>query len=51
MQDFIDIRKGTNSIYALKKCLRFIKDSILLNGKNLKQEHGFTINFQVRRYD
>ena len=45
--DFVHIRKGTSTIYALGKCLRVVKDNILKNGKDLKQVNGFTINIQI----
>lgn len=51
MDNFVKIRKGTDTIYAMKKACKIICDFIKLNGKNLKQEHGLTINIQNKEYD
>ena len=51
MDDFVKVRKGTDTLYAMKKATKMICDFIKSNGKNLKQEHGFTINIQNREYD
>jgi len=50
MDDFVKIRKGTDTEYAMKKCCKMVCKFIMNNGKNLKQEYGFTINIQDKRY-
>lgn len=51
MDDYINIRKGTDTKYAVDKCCKMICKFIMNNGVNLKQKHGFTINIQNKEYD
>ena len=51
MDEFVKVRKGTSTKYAMDKSCNMICDFILRNGKSLKQRHGFTINIQSHEYD
>ena len=44
--DFVKIRKGTDTHHAISKCCKMICKFIMGNGVNLKQKHGLTINIQ-----
>lgn len=46
IRDFVKIRKGTDTLTALKKLLKISKDYILSNSHNHKVDKTIVINFR-----
>jgi hypothetical protein len=51
MDEFVKIRKGTDTEYAIKKSCKMICNFIKSNGVNLKQKHGVVIRIYSHEYD